>query len=233
MSWALTALMAFLLSSSSLQGTVHAQSAPLDLPLVELPATSSSTGDLVILYSGDGGWATIDRSIATSLASKGMAVVGVNSLQYFWKARTPDGASHDLERLLRYYLQSWGSERIILVGYSRGADVLPFLITRLPPDLLARVRLIALLGPGTRVQFEFHVSDWLSDSGSGMPIAPELEKLRGRRMDCFFGIEEKDSLCKVVDDRLVKKIELRGKHHFGGDYTFLADSIRSDARAAQ
>jgi type IV secretory pathway VirJ component len=59
-----------------------------DLPLFEIPA--QKPGDtLAVFLTGDGGWAQLDRSVAALLAQKGVAVVGLSSLKYFWHARTP------------------------------------------------------------------------------------------------------------------------------------------------
>ena len=92
--------------------------------------------------------------------------MGLNSLEYFWKRRTPDSAARDLQRIVERYLTAWHKQKVILIGYSRGADVLPFMTNRLSPDLLKRTRLVALLGLEKDVEFEFHVQDWLSSRNS-------------------------------------------------------------------
>lgn len=40
-----------------------------------------------------------------------------------------------------------------------GADALPFMANRLPSELLDHVREIILLGPGGKIEFEFHVTE--------------------------------------------------------------------------
>ena len=105
---------------------------------------------LAVMISGDGGWAGIDKDVSKALSAKGIPVVGWNSLQYFWTARKPDAAARDLERILRHYLAVWSKQEVLLIGYSFGADVLPFFANRLPADLLEQVRLVALLGPARR-----------------------------------------------------------------------------------
>jgi len=61
-----------------------------DLPLVELPAAGErGESPLAVMLSGDGGWAGLDRAVAKVLVARGVPVVGVNSLQYFWNPRTP------------------------------------------------------------------------------------------------------------------------------------------------
>lgn len=203
-----------------------------DLPLVEVPAKGAEGSTFAVILSGDGGWASIDKDIGDTLATEGIPVVGLNALQYFWKQRTPDGTARDLERILRHYLAAWKKEEVILIGYSRGADVLPFAADRLPPDLLDRTLAIALLGPARSVAFKFHVTDWIrsGQSKTALPTRPEVEKLRGRKILCFYGIEEKDSLCPDLAPELAKHYGLRGSHHLGGDYREIARMILAEAR---
>jgi len=199
-----------------------------DLPLVEVPATVPANDSLVVMVSGDGGWAGIDRELAGALAARGYSIVGLNSLQYFWTRRTPDGAGHDLARILNYYLQAWNKQQVLLIGYSRGADVLPFMASRLPPELQSRIKLIALLGLGQNVDFEFHLSDWLPGDGTrstALPTYPEVQKLRGLRLICIYGEEEKQSLCRRLTPTSGQALALKGGHHFDGHYKDLATAI--------
>jgi type IV secretory pathway VirJ component len=162
-----------------------------------------------------------------------VAVVGFNTLQYFWTAKSPDLAARDLERVIRHYLKSWQRQRVVLIGYSLGADVLPFMAGRLPEALRRQVVEVALLGPGTTANFEFHLSDWLGGGTAGLPVAPELARLKDLKVLCLYGEEEQDSLCRTLnlDKSQVKKISLGGGHHFGGDYSRLADLIFTEANA--
>jgi len=106
-----------------------------DLPIVEVSASGPVSDLMAVIISGDGGWAGIDREVADVLAAKGIPVVGLNSLAYFWSKRTPDGSANDLERIIGHYLSHWKKEKAILLGYSLGADVLPFMASRLPKEL--------------------------------------------------------------------------------------------------
>src|SRR5438445_5357319 len=148
------------------------------LSLVEVPATRGASDTLVVFVSGDGGWARIDKAISKILADNGMPVVGLNALQYFWTKRTPESASRDLQAIMERYLAQWKKQRVLFVGYLRGADVLPFMIARLPAELRAKTRLLALLGPSPKVEFEFHIGDWMrSSSKTGYDVKPEVDKL--------------------------------------------------------
>jgi type IV secretory pathway VirJ component len=202
-----------------------------DLPLVEVAA--KNTGDrFAVILSGDGGWASIDRQLAEALASEGIPVVGLDSLHYFWQRRTPDEAGKDLTRIVEHYLDAWNKQHVVLIGYSRGADVLPFMANRLPPALQHRTKLIALLGAERQVDFEFQVTDWIPGSGAKAPYQtrPEVQKLSDFKLLCFYGEDELDSLCPQLDAKKFQLIKMLGGHHFGGDYQSLAKKILSAAR---
>ena len=193
-----------------------------DLPLVELPVKGDSS-TMAVVVSGDGGWAGIDKQIGETLNKDGIPVVGLNSLQYFWDKKSPDISGNDLTRILTHYGKAWNVQRFMLVGYSRGADTLPFMAARLPQDLKAKVNTVALLGLEADVNFEFHLADWLSSNGDGeYKVIPEVQKLKGMNVVCIYGADEADSACKKLDKTLVNVVELPGGHHFGGDYQELA-----------
>ena len=199
----------------------------LDLPIVEVPAEGPESDLLAVVLSGDGGWTGIDREIGEALAKRGIPVAGLNSLQYFWTARTPESTAADLARMLRHYLGLWNKQRVILIGYSFGADVLPFAVNRLPQDLRQAVMLIALLGPAQNADFEFHVTEWLvkGTRRPTHPILPEVKKLRGSKVLCLYGEEEKDSLCRQLTPEIADLVPLKGGHHFGGKYNMIAEKI--------
>lgn len=188
------------------------------LPVVEAPATAGASDTLVVLVSGDGGWAAIDKGISKVFAANGMPVAGLDALKYFWSKRTPDEASRDLERIIEIYLARWSKSRVVLAGYSRGADVLPAMITRLPPATRAKVRLIALLGPSPKVEFEFHVADWMRSSSKGVPVKPEVDKLAPLPILCLAGEDDRDSLCPQLRGAHIDTVILKGSHHFDGNY---------------
>jgi type IV secretory pathway VirJ component len=201
-----------------------------DLPVVEVRATAGHSDRLAFVASGDGGWASLDKEVAAVLAGKGIPVVGLDTLRYYWRLRPPEESARALERILRHYLAKWRKERVLLIGYSRGAGVLPFMASRLPGDLMKRVELIALLGPEPDITFEFHVTDWINSvpRGDSRPVQPEVEKLRGTKLLCVYGADESDSLCPRLPPGLAHLDKRPGGHHFGGDYQAIADRILAE-----
>jgi type IV secretory pathway VirJ component len=155
-----------------------------------------------------------------------MPVVGLNALQYFWTKRTPETASRDLGAIIDGYLHQWHKSRVLLVGYSRGADVLPAMVNRLPAEMQAKIRLIALLGPSPKVEFEFHVADWMRNASNGMLVKPEVDKLASQRILCLAGEDDRDSLCpQLVGRPRIDIVTLKGAHHFDGAYDRLGHII--------
>ena len=202
------------------------------LPLVEVHAKGEENQYLAVIVSGDGGWAGIDRDIGESLAADGVPVVGFNSLQYFWKKRTPEETAKDIETVIQNYLFAWQKSRVVLIGYSLGADVLPFIVNRLQPEIMRKVRLVVLLGASHTADFEFHIGEWLglTYSKTSRPVLPEAEKMREVKALCIYGEEEKDSICKSLNNSLTKAILLKGGHHFGGAYRTIADLILKEMK---
>jgi type IV secretory pathway VirJ component len=202
-----------------------------DLPVVEIPAqpNAPASDSFAIIMSGDGGWAGLDQDIAAALSAKGIPVVGLDSLRYYWTARTPEGLAADTDRLIRFYLAHFGKKRALLIGYSQGADVLPFAVNRLPAAAKSHVALMAILGMSEHALFEFHVSSWISDDNSGPPTLPEVNRISGMPVLCIYGEDEHDSLCPKLDPKKFNVVKVKGGHHFDGDYAGLADHILSAA----
>ena len=203
-----------------------------DLPLQEVHAARAA-GEFALLLTGDGGWAGLDQELAAQLASNGVPTVALNSLKYFWTERTPEQTARDVARVLRHYLAAWHAQRVLLIGYSFGADVLPFVVNRLPPDLRAKVASVSLLGIDARASFEVHVAEWVGGDDGGSPTRPELAAIKELPVLCIYGEGESDSICPELPAGSVTR-ELIGKgHHFSGEYSLLADRILSFTRSAR
>jgi len=196
-----------------------------DLPLIELPAAHPS-GMLAIVMSGDGGWRDLDKTIGEQLQKDGVSVVGWDSLRYFWSEKKPEQVSRDLARVLRAYGSRWHANSFALIGYSFGADVMPFAYNRLPNDLREKVSIVSLLGFARAADFQVRVTGWLGmpPSDKALQAKPEVERLPASLVQCFYGENEDDTLCPdLAGTREV--IRTSGGHHFGGGYDALEKRI--------
>lgn len=201
-----------------------------ELPLVEVPATArpaspARSGDLVVLMTGDGGWAGLDKALSQAFAAQGIPTVALNSLRYFWTERTPQQVARDLARVINHYSREWNKSRIVLVGYSFGADVMPFAVNRLPANVRERVATVNLLALSSTALFEVHVSNWITGGPPGVPVAPELRTLQGVPVLCMYGGGEDDTLCPELPSQLATTRKVGSGHHFGGRYEDLAGYV--------
>jgi type IV secretory pathway VirJ component len=197
-----------------------------DLPLTEVPATAKDTDVFAVMISGDGGWAGLDQSVSGALAARGIPVVGLNSLKYFWHARTADSTATDVNRIISQYAARWHKQRVLLVGYSFGADVMPFVFNRLPAETRARVASVSLLGLGPAATFEVTVGEWLPGAdGEGDPVVPEIARMPAMPLLCVMGEGEHDSSCPKLSASGATVRQIGDGHHFSGLAAQIVDAI--------
>lgn len=200
-----------------------------DLPLVELPSKAPSDM-LAIVLAGDGGWRDIDKRIGEDLQKSGINVVGLDSLRYFWTRVSPDRTAADVSRIIRSYTAKWHAKHVALIGYSFGADVLPFVYTRLPKEQQDMVRMVSLLAFSKGADFEIRVVGWLGagPSAQALPTIPEVKQVPPGVVQCFYGADEaNDTACRALDGTAADVVETAGSHHFDGNYEKLAQRILS------
>ena len=184
---------------------------------------------LIIIISGDGGWRDIDKSIGENLATKGIAVIGVDSLRYFWARKEPAKIAADLQLLLTEYGKEFHTDNFALAGYSFGANVIPFAWPLLDKPVRKKVKVISLLGLSPDTEFEISVEGYLgSSTGASEDVRPLLARLPANKTQCFYGeeeVEDGETACTSPELDQAERIKTAGGHHFDGNYDALADSI--------
>lgn len=176
------------------------------LPLVEARVEGHGR-TLIVLLSADGNWAGFVKGLTHTFNAAGVSVIGLKSRAYLTDAprKTPEIAARDLERLLAAYVPAWKADTVVIVGYSRGANLAPFMLNRLPRQWLGRISFLALLSPAQFAGFEFHFTDLFTETRrpGDLPILPEVERLRGLPMLCIYGSDDAGALCPVVPPNLM------------------------------
>jgi type IV secretory pathway VirJ component len=199
----------------------------LDLPVVPIDAVARHD-TMAVVYSGDGGWRDIDQKLGAHLKEDGIPVVGVDSLRYFWSEKTPEQTAADLSRIITTYRQRWKVGRVVLVGYSFGANILPASYLLLPKADRQAVSLISLLAPSHQADFEIDVTGWLGFAGAGKHGDPveDLRQIEPFKIQCIYGVAEEDSACPDIQDiDGAQVLSRQGGHHFDGDYRALEKLI--------
>ena len=196
------------------------------LPLVEMPARPR-TRRMAVFISGDGGWRDVDKRVSEKLQSLGVSVVGLDSLRYFWRRKTPEETAADVNAVIAAYMTKWGCDEVALIGFSFGASVIPFVYDRLDPDLRAHVAMISLLSPGMAADWEIRVVGWFGAGPSSLatPLQPALGPVPGARVQCFYGDRDEQNSCALFRAKGAETFEKSGDHHMDGAYDPIAKEI--------
>ncbi|MFA6280719.1 MAG: alpha/beta fold hydrolase [Bdellovibrionales bacterium] len=199
-----------------------------DLPLEYLPAEDNDW--LVILISGDGGWRDIDRQIGEKMQKAGYAVIGIDSLRYFWNEKTPAETAAMLDRVVAEAQQAWNKRRVALIGYSFGADLLPFAITQM--KTASHVSFMGLLGFTRYALFEITAGSFVGIGDTRYDNKEQIKKIPPSiKTLCVYGQSENaddddsESLCPALHQPQVETLGLSGGHHFDGDYQGLTQQL--------
>ncbi|MCQ4161170.1 virulence factor [Roseomonas sp. GC11] len=195
--------------------------------LVEMNPRQKKGETFAIILSGDGGWRDLDRQIGRFMRDRGVPVLGFDCLNWFWKRRSPEEVAAELDRVIALYAAKWQMPKVALVGYSFGADVLPFAWNRMKAESRERVALISLLAFARDAAFEIKVGDFIGLSRpSALPTAPEIPGLPLEKVQCVYGSEEeKETACLSLASPPAQIIRLKGGHHFDENYPALAERI--------
>ena len=185
-----------------------------DLPVL-IKDAQTNANPMVFYISGDGGWNNYDKKLAQEFEDNHMPYIALNSFRYFWSRKTPDELTKDVVPLIKKYLKVWQKSEIILVGYSFGAEVMPFLVNRLPADIKEKVKLITLITPGSTSDFTIHINDMLLLDGTyDYKVVPEINKITVPTILCFFGDDEVSIFPKTHQQKNLKTIKVKGGHVF-------------------
>ncbi|GLQ47424.1 hypothetical protein GCM10007862_24750 [Dyella lipolytica] len=203
---------------------------------------------LAIFYSGDGGWRDLDKELGSRLVKRGVPVLGVSCLDYYWRNRSPDESAQDLDALISKYTAQWHKQKVWLIGFSFGADVLPTIVDKLSPANRARITQMVLLSPSQDVNFEVELEgyivvreNWLKTHIKQVmqsinpvphyPALPPIEALQNKPpMVCYYGKDDSDdTVCNNPQlPKWVKVYEMPGDHHFDYNYDGLATRMIGD-----
>jgi type IV secretory pathway VirJ component len=189
------------------------------LPLVEERAPRPGR-TLAFVFTGDGNWAILVRALARDLARHGIGCVGLKARTYLLRRRPPSEVARHVEAVLRHYLKAWDQDRLVLVGLSRGADLLPFVVRRLPDDLRGRVDLLALFSPARSASFRFRWADLFGqhERPGDVPLLPELQALEGTPILCVNGTGDEAALVPSLPPGLAECVMVDAGHNLKRDY---------------
>ena len=197
-----------------LQLAIRAQSA--DLPIKEWKG--NGTAPFIFYITGDGGFNDFSTELSKSLNLSGSPLTALSAKSYFWDKKTPLGTATDISLYLRQQFAKRKDQRLVLIGYSFGADVMPFVVNRLPDDLRKKLVSVILLSPSTSTDFEVHWADlWGAKRKRNMDVVAEINRMQVAKFITLFGENEDDFPVNQIAVKNHTNISMPGGHHFGGN----------------
>jgi type IV secretory pathway VirJ component len=200
-----------------------------DIPVIitrEKPGSDGKT--IALLFSGDGGWFGFEQSIANHLASYGISTIGVDTKKYFWSRKNPETTASEIVHLLKYYGEAWGKDQFMLIGYSQGAEIVPFVLNRFPEELKYKVISSVMLSPGTTTDFEVHISNMLGmgNKQNTYDVIAEISAIKMTSQICIFGENEKTKVPELLKDTNVETVVVPGDHHYKSNAALIVQKMK-------
>ena len=194
-----------------------------DLP-VRVFNSANKSRPLIFYISGDGGWNNFSTSLVQGFIQQGFPVIGLDAKAYFWDRKTPEQATQEIAALLMQYNNLWKGTGIVFIGYSFGADVVPFIQTRLPVSVVQHVSNTLLLSPSERTDFEVHVLDLFTSSSHSFNVMAEINKWN-KPVTVFFGADEDSNYKKALTSKTARVVVLAGGHHYSSNMPLLTKEL--------
>ncbi len=203
-----------------------------DLPVIAVPAEKKDTLPMILLISGDGGWTGWDHSLAQEFSKRGYPVAGLDSQKYFWEKKDPEKVTEDVSNILKYYSSLWNKKSFLLIGYSFGADVVPFVATRLKSPFREQLRQVVMMSPDPKADFEIHIADMLNIGGEdGLYNVPaEVKSIKQTSILCIFGETEDESDKQSFRLPHIRVADLPGSHHYSDNFVLIVETILKEIK---
>ncbi len=200
-----------------------------DLPLAIIPSAEKNDLPLAIFISGDGGWTSFDQSVGEKLAEKGIPVIGIDAQKYFWNAKQPKEVSDDITPAIQHYMKLWDKQSFVLLGYSFGACVAPFIANNFPDQVKETLKGVYCFSPDLTGDFEIHLTDMLHlKTKDKYDVVKEMKQIKTMNPVCIFGNDEDEEIQKSFSDSEIKIEKLPGNHHYDNDYNAITTIILKD-----
>ncbi len=195
-----------------------------DLPVKEWEHSAQTP--FVLYISGDGGFNNFSTDLCSVINKAGYSVTAVNSKSYFWDKKTPEQSAKDIAAYLDKQFTDRKNQQLVLIGYSFGADVMPFIVNKLEATTKSRIVSVILLSPSTSTDFEIHWSDLFGRKKKrDMDVIAEINKMGAQKTVSISGDDETDFPVKAVILKNYTNVVLPGGHHYDGETETVAKTM--------
>jgi type IV secretory pathway VirJ component len=205
--------MKYLLIAACLGVVITSQAQTTTLP-VKTMAGNDASKPIIFYATGDGGWSKFSLALVQSFNQAGYPVIALNSKDYFWKKKTPAQTAADVGALLSKYLADWKRNNVVLVGYSFGADVTPFIQNYLDRNIAGKTSHMVLMLPYKSTDFEVHLTEMLGIARKDAWSVPdEINKIT-KPILFVLGTEKDQFPLNALTIKNYNSITIDGGHHF-------------------
>jgi type IV secretory pathway VirJ component len=195
------------------------------LPVNIVNSNVDTSKPFIVYITGDGGWNNFSKNLSASFAKKGYPVVALDAKKYFWDKKTPAQTAADVSKLIKQYQQLWKRKNLLLIGYSFGADIVPFVYNNLSKELSSATQNICLISPSNKTDFEIHVWVMLGGSSDGESVPAAINEITDKPITLVFGEDEDAFAIKQLTIKNYSIVKLAGGHHYDGDETNVCNNI--------
>ncbi len=188
---------------------------------------NSSEKPVIFYISGDGGFNTFSKAFSEELHRYGYDVFALNTKKYFWEKKSPLQASQDTEKYLKKITKNRTNKKVIIIGYSYGADVAPFIYNRFDQDFKKNIQDLIIIGPSKVNDFEIHLKEYITGKMEhGYSVVNEINQIKNVPFTLVVSdFENKYFPKNEITLKDYQFLHLQGNHHYGGNTKMLADSI--------
>lgn len=203
-----------------------------DIPCIVTREKAAADKNLIaILFSGDGGWYGFEQAISNRLATLGISVLGIDTRKYFWNRRTPEETASDMADLMTYYGKEWNDSRFMFIGYSQGAEIVPFVLRRLPEGLRSKVISAVMLSPESSTDFQVHVTNMLGlgNKQNTYNVISEISGIPKTHQLIILGENEKTRIPELLKNTAVEIVRIPGDHHYKSNSALIVKVMEEKA----
>ena len=192
--------------------------------------TPSPDAPIIIFFSGDGGWLGFENNISEKMGAYGIPTIGIDTKKYFWARKTPEKCASDMAEILDFYSKEWGKTQFIIMGYSQGAEVIPFIISRLPEQLKNKVSAAVMLSPETYTDFEIHITNMLGlgSRQNTYNVIEEIRKLQKINILSIYGDGERTPMPDLLKAASTKVAFIPGDHHYHANAALIVKTMKDN-----
>lgn len=185
---------------------------------------------IALFFSGDGGWFGFEQNISEKVGAYGIPTIGIDTKKYFWNRKTPEKCASDMAEILNFYSREWGKNQFIIIGYSQGAEVIPFLVSRFPEQLRTKVLSVVMLSPETTTDFEIHITNMigLGSRQNTYNVIDEIRKLPKMNILSIYGDGERTTMPELLKNTLSKVVFIPGDHHYHANSTLIVKTMKEN-----